>query len=130
MLTHALDEPFASEYEALRDDFNKTLETLNETITKVVEVSESIRARSTEINRASEDLSHRTENQAAALEETAAALDELTSSVRSAAEGAKKVEGIVSQARREAEDSGAVVQGAVAAMTEIEKSSDQISQII
>ena len=129
-LTQSLHVPFAAEYEALRDDFNKTLETLNETITKVVDVSESIRARSTEINRASEDLSHRTENQAAALEETAAALDELTSSVRSAAEGAKKVEGIVTQARREAEESGAVVQGAVAAMTEIERSSDQISQII
>ena len=129
-LTQALDEPFASEYEALRDNFNKTQQTLNETITKVIEVSESIRTRSTEINRASEDLSHRTENQAAALEETAAALDELTGSVRSAAEGAKKVEGIVTQARREAEESGTVVQGAVAAMTEIEKSSDQISQII
>jgi methyl-accepting chemotaxis protein len=129
-LTQALRTPFDAEYEALRDDFNKTLDTLNETMTRVVDVSESIRARSTEINRASEDLSHRTENQAAALEETAAALDELTASVRSAAEGAKKVEGIVSQARREAEESGTVVQGAVAAMTEIEKSSDQISQII
>jgi len=40
------------------------------------------------------------------------------------------VESIVRQARKEAEESGAVVQGAVSAMTEIERSSDQISQII
>lgn len=129
-LTQNLSEPFAADYETLRDNFNNTLQTLSETITKVIETSESIRARSTEISRSSEDLSRRTENQAAALEETAAALDELTSSVRSAADGTKKVEDIVSQARREAEDSGAIVQGAVSAMTEIEKSSDQISQII
>ncbi|MEO8245111.1 MAG: methyl-accepting chemotaxis protein, partial [bacterium] len=70
------------------------------------------------------------ENQAATLEETAAALDELTTSVRSAATGAREVETIVQSARREAEDSGKVVLGAVEAMNGIERSSDQISQII
>ena len=50
--------------------------------------------------------------------------------MKSAAEGAREVENIVRQARREAEESGAVVQGTVSAMTEIERSSDQISQII
>lgn len=129
-LTHLIQEPFAVEYEGLRADFNQTIERLRETIVQVVETSQSIRARSTEISRASEDLSHRTENQAATLEETAAALDELTASVKSAADGARQVEAIVRQARKEAEDSGVVVQGAVAAMTEIKKSSEHISQII
>jgi len=129
-LTQPITEPFAGDYEMLRADFNRTLEQLNQTISQVVESSHSIRARSTEISRASEDLSHRTENQAATLEETAAALDELTASVKSAADGARQVETIVRQARKEAEDSGAVVQGAVAAMTEIKKSSEHISQII
>lgn len=129
-LTQPIREPFSGEYEALRADFNETLERLAETITQVVEASQSIRARSTEITRASEDLSHRTENQAATLEETAAALDELTASVKSAADGARQVEAIVRQARKEAEESGVVVEGAVAAMTEIKKSSEHISQII
>jgi methyl-accepting chemotaxis protein len=129
-LQEALSEEFGGNYETLRGDFNRTLDKLNDTIAQVVATAENIRTRSTEISSASEDLSRRTENQAATLEETAAALDELTSSVKSAAEGAREVENIVRQARKEAEESGAVVQGAVSAMTEIERSSDQISQII
>jgi methyl-accepting chemotaxis protein len=129
-LTRPIPTPFPPQYEALREDFNSTLERLVSTISKVVEASESIRSRSTEISAASEDLSRRTENQAAALEETAAALDQMTASVKSAADGSREVEVIVNRARKEAEDSGVVVQGAVLAMAEIEKSSEQITQII
>ena len=129
-LTHPITAAFTDDYDALRQNYNATLEKLASTISQVVEAAQSIRSRSNEIASASEDLSRRTENQAAALEETAAALDELTASVRSAAEGSREVEDIVRRARQEAEDSGVVVQGAVAAMSEIEKSSEQISQII
>ena len=129
-LTRPLTKAFPPDYETLRLDFNASLDTLSATIGQVVDASESIRARSAEISTASEDLSRRTENQAAALEQTAAALDQLTASVKSAADGAREVEGIVRQARQSADESGVVVQGAVAAMAEIEKSSEQISQII
>jgi methyl-accepting chemotaxis protein len=129
-LSQPIVQPFTADYDGLRQDFNGTLEQLSDTISQVIDASASIRGRSTEISRASEDLSNRTENQAATLEETAAALDELTASVKSAADGARQVEGIVRQAREEAEQSAVVVQGAVAAMSEIRKSSDQISQII
>jgi methyl-accepting chemotaxis protein len=50
--------------------------------------------------------------------------------VKSAAEGARSVENTMSDAGAEAERSGQVVQNAVAAMSEIEKSSRHISQII
>lgn len=129
-LSETLDEPFAAEYEPLRQDFNDTVEKLSLVIAQVVETSESIRSRSSDISRASEDLSTRTENQAATLEETAAALEELTSSVSAAAGSAKEVEAVVLKARRDVEESGRVVQGAVQAMTEIEASSSQISEII
>ena len=129
-LTKPITAAFSGEYDGLRQNYNATLEKLASTISQVVEASQSIRGRSQEIASASEDLSRRTENQAAALEQTAAALDELTSSIKSAAEGSREVEDIVRRARQEAEDSGVVVQGAVAAMSEIEKSSEQISQII
>ena len=129
-LSRPINEAFSAEYDGLRTDFNRTLVTLSDTITQVVDAAQSIRGRATEISSASEDLSRRTENQAAALEETAAALDQMTLSVKSAADSAREVERIVRQARKDAEESGVVVQGAVAAMAEIEKSSEQISQII
>ncbi|NBZ86877.1 methyl-accepting chemotaxis protein [Stagnihabitans tardus] len=128
-LTHVIEGNFG-DYEALRIDFNQAAERLSETMAVVVETAESIRSRAREISQSSEDLSTRTETQAATLEETAAALDELTASIRSAADRAREVEGIVRSARSEAEESGKVVAGAVSAMTEIERSSDQISQII
>jgi methyl-accepting chemotaxis protein len=129
-LTRTIDARFAQEYEMLRHDFNGALNKLDESMIEVVQTAALITSRSTDISRASEELSQRTENQAASLEQTAAALDELTGSVKSAADGAREVEGIMRLARKEAEESGAVVQGAVSAMTEIEKSADQISQII
>ena len=129
-LTQVIDQPFSEQYEMLRADYNQTVDRLNQTITQVVKASRSIRARSDDIAGATEDLGRRTENQAATLEQTAAALDQLTASVKSAAAGAREVEVVVKSARKEAEDSGTVVLGAVATMNGIEKSSGQIAQII
>lgn len=124
------DEPFPGDYEQLRQDFHRAAGRLSEAIVAVGENAGRIRGGADEISQASDDLSRRTENQAATLEQTAAALDELTSSVKSAAEGAREVESIVTSAKSQAEESGEVVRSAVSAMTEIEKSSEQISQII
>ncbi|MEX0305513.1 MAG: methyl-accepting chemotaxis protein [Leisingera sp.] len=128
--SHPITEAFPKDHEQLRQDYNLTLETLNETVQQVVEAAGSIRNGAAEISQASDDLSHRTESQAATLEQTAAALDELTASVTDAAEGARRVEATMEEARSEAETSDTVVQSAVSAMTEIEQSSNHISQII
>lgn len=125
-----ITDSFPDQYEKLRSDFNTTIDTLQNTISQVIESASSISNGAVEISQASDDLSHRTESQAATLEETAAALEEITSSVRSAADGARNVEITVTDARQQAEESGKVVRNAVSAMTEIEQSSNHISQII
>lgn len=129
-LSFRITEDLAEGYEKLKADYNKTVETLRSTVTDVVETSGSIKHGVTELGQSSDDLATRTENQAATLEQTAAALDQMTGTVKQAAEGAKSVEEVVKNARSEAEASGAVVESAVAAMTEIEQSSEHISQII
>ncbi|MEX5579839.1 methyl-accepting chemotaxis protein [Pseudophaeobacter sp. A-200-2] len=129
-LTYRIEEELTDGYAQLKDDFNRTAETLNLTVVDVVAVAESIRNGSSEISQASDDLSHRTESQAATLEETAAALEELTASVRSAADGARDAATTTQDARREATDSGEVVENTVKAMKDIADSSDQIAQII
>lgn len=129
-LSASIDEQFPEQYEQLRADFNASVENLGKTISQVVHAAQSIKNGTSEISQASFDLSHRTESQAATLEETAAALDELTASVKSAADGAKKVEETMSDARSDAEQNRKVVEAAVTAMTEIEESSNRISQII
>jgi len=129
-LTHAITEPFTEEYETLRRHFNSTRATMVSIIDSVIESSERIRSSAEQISVSSGDLSQRTESQAATLEETAAAMEQLNSSVRSAAEGARQVEGVMDQTRATAEESGKVVADAVDAMSKIEASSTRISQIL
>ncbi len=123
-------EVFDDEYEPLRVDYNGTVDNLNELISKVVLASKGIQGRSSEIQDASEDLSTRTASQAATLEETAAALEQMATSVTTAAQNTKEVEDAMAIARSDVEHSGRVVEGAIAAMNEIEASSSRISQII
>ena len=129
-LTAKIGTEFHGDYDKLRKDYNRSIDKLNDTIGSVVMSVGIIRTRVSEMSGSSDELSRRTENQAATLEETAAALDEITTSVRSAASGAQEVEQIVSAAQSDADNSGVVVRNAVSAMTEIEQSSNEISQII
>lgn len=129
-LTIKISQPFAPEYEQLRDNFNAAVAALHDAISKVMDTSQMIGDTTAQTNAATNDLSQRTENQAATLEQTAAALDELTASVRSAAEHAKSVDVSVNLARAEATQNGAIVAQAVSAMGAIEQSSKQITEVI
>ena len=129
-LTREIKVTFSEEYEKLRTDFNRAIQKLRGALDEVVTGSHDISSTAADISRAATELSGRTESQAATLEETASALDEITASVTSAADGAVKANEVVTRAQRNATESGTVVQSAVEAMGEIEKSSNQISQII
>jgi methyl-accepting chemotaxis protein len=129
-LVFRLNTPFSAGYEGLRGDFNKAMGTLQETMVSIGANTLAVRSGAEEITQASDDLSRRTEQQAASLEETAAALDEITATVRKTAEGAKEAREVVSAAKSDAERSGDVVKETVAAMSGIESSSKQISNII
>jgi methyl-accepting chemotaxis protein len=128
-LTGRITEAFPDEYEQLRKDFNTAVDQLQQAMRGVIDNAGLIRGEASEISSAADDLSARTERQAATLEQTAAALDELTSSVKSAADGAAHSNTLVKTAWDNAEASGAVVREAVEAMGEIEASSQQISKI-
>ena len=129
-LTCQVTNDFAGRYLKLRDDFNAAIRQLHEAMALVSNSTLSITSGTNEISRAADDLSRRTETQAASLEETAAALDEITAAVTKTASGASHANATVEQTRSEAERTGDIVGDAVRAMTEIEQSSRQISQII
>jgi methyl-accepting chemotaxis protein len=128
-LSAAIDEPFPQDYEKLRANFNFALDALQDAIGAVMHNAESIRTETSEITSAADDLSRRTEKQAATLEQTAAALDELTSSVKSAAEGANEASSMTADAQQNAENGGDVARQAVSAMNGIKNSSQEISKI-
>jgi len=129
-LTHRLNEPFPPEYEALRIDFNASMEKLQQAMLAINASTEALGSSASEVSAASDDLAHRTEQQAANLEETAASLDEITVTVKKTADGANHARDAVAAARADADKSGVIVRQAMDAMAAISKSSQQITQII
>jgi methyl-accepting chemotaxis protein len=129
-LTFRVNDELPPAYAKLRDDFNNSMAKLAQTMGVIVGNAGGIHSGSREISMASDDLSRRTEQQAASLEETAAALEEITATVRKTAEGANETRDVVASAKNGAEIGGQVVAQAMSAMSEIENSAQQISQII
>lgn len=115
---------------ALRDHFNTAISKLETAMSEVTIKGSDIASSKDEIRRASTELSRRTERQAANLEETSAALEQLSEAVRQTAEGARDAATRVVSVSQETETSDAIVNDAVKAMSQIEESSTQISNII
>ena len=130
VLTYRINTAFTPQYEALRRDFNTAAERLQDALGVIAQAAINMHGGAGEISQAADNLSRRTEQQAAGLEETAAALDEVTATVRTSAEGAREASAVVARSRLDAQKAGQVVGDAVQAMSEIEKSSAEITQII
>ena len=129
-LQYRIEESMDPSFEALKVNFETALARLAETMGDVSQAANSIDNNLVELASASEDLSRRTEQQAAAVVETTAAVNEIANKVNSSAAHSRVVITAASNAKQEALQSGQVMDEAVAAMGNIEKSSDKITQII
>jgi methyl-accepting chemotaxis protein len=129
-LSYKIETAFDGEYEALRTTFNQAVSGLDQILSQVAGSAQSVHAGSTEIRVASEDLSRRTEQQAASLEETAASTSQVTSMVAESARNANEISSSIRTAHKDASEGGEVVRQAVTAMDAIEKSSQEIGNII
>jgi len=125
-----IETPFAGSLDRVRADFNASLDKLQSTLRAVGDNARTIDSGAGEIRSASDDMARRTEQQAASVEETAAALEEITATVKSSSERAEQAGQLVARTKQGAEKSGAIVRDAVAAMQEIARSSNDISNII
>lgn len=119
-----------SGYIRLQEDFNSAIAQLHDTISSVSDAAVDIRSGAKEISQASDDLASRTEQHAAELAHAAEAVDQITGSLKETADVATQANQGVLEAVTEARHGGEVVDKAVHAMTNIEKSSAEISQII
>jgi methyl-accepting chemotaxis protein len=129
-LAFRLETALPAAYEKLRSDLNAALDQLQDSLRRVATNTSGIRSGTEEIIRAADDLSHRTERQAESLTQTSAAILSITTTVRKTAGGTTRAGEMVSKARADAAHSAQVAQDAVRAMSEIEKSAQQINQIV
>ncbi|MGI2031572.1 methyl-accepting chemotaxis protein [Rhizobium panacihumi] len=129
-MTYRLVQPFAGQLDQLRVNFNESVSRLQDALQAVGENARMIDAGANEIRSAADNLSKRTEQQASSVEETAAALEQVTTAVKDSAVRAGEAGALVDHTRGDAERSGEIVKQAVNAMEAIEKSSNEIGNII
>jgi methyl-accepting chemotaxis protein len=125
-----IDAVFAAQLDQLRENFNASVTRLANAMREVGENARNIDAGAKEILSGANDLSKRTEQQAASVEETAAALEQVTTAVKDSSRRAEEAGNLVEKARQSAEQSGAIVSRAIDAMSQIDRSSGEIANII
>ncbi|WP_421849067.1 methyl-accepting chemotaxis protein [Oricola sp.] len=125
-----IDQRFADRLDALRVDFNASLDALGEALSAVRQSSDEIRSGVSSLRESSDNLSSRTERQAAALEETVAALEEVSATVKSTSERADTAGSLVEETSKHAARSTEVVGETIQAIERIASTSDEIKAII
>ncbi len=129
-LTQYVDNDYAGIYAECRDHINETTAKLRDVFSEIRDAAEFINNSSHEIASGNNNLSQRAEEQASSLEQTASSMEELTSTVKNNSDNAQRANIVASEARNLAEKGGDVVNSAVAAMQEINESSNKIAEII
>jgi methyl-accepting chemotaxis protein len=114
----------------LKSDANATADKLAQVVGQTIEGMAAIKNATAELASGATDLSSRTEAQVARLEEIAASVRQLTSTMRESADNTDEATKLAASARKSAENGGRVAESAVAAMSQIEQSSQRISDIV
>ncbi|WP_374531854.1 methyl-accepting chemotaxis protein, partial [Novosphingobium sp.] len=122
--------PFPAAYESVREALNRACTDLEELVSQVDASAGSIRTGAAEVRTASDDLARRTEEQASSLERMASTTQRVTNEISATAERSLAARDSTLAARQSASQGSEVVEAAIEAMHLIEKSAQEISQII
>jgi len=129
-LTQKITADLDGDFAILKNALNDLIDNLVKIFSEIREASTYVFTDAKEISAGTYDLSQRTESQASSLEETASAMEELTSTVQQNAENTTEASKIADGVMVKAGDGGAVINEAINAMTDIDKSSKKIADII
>ncbi|WP_421847870.1 methyl-accepting chemotaxis protein [Novosphingobium sp.] len=129
-LVHRITAPFPAEYEALRGAYNAAAERLDSVLSRVGTTAGSVNTGAGEIRSASSDLASRNQSQAASVEESSAAMQRVAALVSATANRTREVEAEIGMTTQDAEAGGLLVGEAMAAMSAIERSSQEIGRIV
>ncbi|MCL9982359.1 MAG: methyl-accepting chemotaxis protein [Erythrobacter sp.] len=129
-LEFRFDQSFPAQYEALRREFNLAIEALAGAVVNVRIGAGSVQQSIAEISTATDDLASRNEVQASQLAQTAQAMTHVTGAIVQVSQDAVTMHRSMDEANARARAGHEVVQRAVTAMHAIERSAQEIGQII
>lgn len=129
-LSQFIKNELAGEFSIIGDSLNELVTVLADMVSEIRSASTNVFDSAREIAQGNSELSHRTESQASSLEETASAMEELTSTVQQNAENTTEASKLSTVVMDKATNGGSVVRNAITAMSDINKSSKKIADII
>lgn len=129
-LTFRMNDNFVGNLDAVRKDFNQSLETLQKALLRVSLNTKDISGNSSELREAATMLSSRTESQASSIEETANTISRITEQVRTTSQKALEASKVVQDTNTSANQASDIVKNAIKAIVRIEETSGEISNII
>jgi methyl-accepting chemotaxis protein len=129
-LTQYIETELVGEFNIIGTSINEFIDVLSNMVGDIRSASTNVFDSARELAEGNNELSHRTESQASSLEETASAMEELTSTVQQNAENASEASKLSASVMDKASNGGAVVKNAITAMSDINKSSKKIADII
>ena len=129
-LTTKMTLEYNGAFSHIKEAVNSTVDRLCNMVKSINETAYTVNSAANEIAAGSTDLSQRTEEQASSLEETAASMEQITGTVKQNSANAANASDLSNKANTVASEGGKVVEDAVSAMGNIEKSSKKISDII
>ncbi len=129
-LSHRITFEFPGAMDKLRAHYNMASDKLSVTMGEIESCAAGMDSIANEIRQASDELSRRAEQQAASVEQTAAAVEQLKTNFQLATSTAGEASARTTATSATTEKSLHIVRDAVAAMAEIEKSSEEIVKII
>jgi methyl-accepting chemotaxis protein len=129
-LTYRLPEHFRGVFAEIAATMNQTAANLTSTLLDLSVSASAVDTSSREISGATENLAQRSQQNAVMLEHTASALEQMTSTIKSSATSAETARSAVEEISAKATAGQEIVNRAVAAIDEIQSSSDGITKIL
>lgn len=129
-LSHRIEGDFKGRFRELKTQANRMGDEMRVIASRISEATQTVHGATQGIGSGVVKLSARTEQQSSSLEETAASMEQMAATVRQTASNAQQANTAVTSTRELAVDSGEIASQAVAAMTKIEESSRQITEIV
>lgn len=129
-LTTQLTGQYSGELEDLKYELNSTVNKLTVVMDTIKETAQTVSFVASNISEGAVSLTQRIEEQAASLEQTSAAMEQMTGTVQQNADNTRQASHLAMHARDCAHEGGNVVKKTVAAIAEINISSQRVADII
>lgn len=129
-LTQEVTVEYEGDLGALTQAINASTRKLREIVSDVLDVASHVSAEAHEVSTDAHELSSRVQEQASSLEQTSATMHEMNTAVQNSSQNAMDTEAVAQKVEAQVASGAKVMQQTLEAMTDIQKSSHQIADIV